>query len=59
MGGLSVWHWAIVAIVGVPIFGGGGRITRALSDMAHGLRTFRHELEEPPRYDSAQGTRDA
>lgn len=45
MGGLSVVHWAIVAIAIMLLFGG-GRISRTMGDLGHGIRTFRKEMND-------------
>ncbi|MBQ5469344.1 MAG: twin-arginine translocase TatA/TatE family subunit, partial [Acetobacter sp.] len=39
MGGLSIWHWLIVLIVVLVLFGGGGRISTLMGDVARGLKS--------------------
>jgi sec-independent protein translocase protein TatA len=44
--GLSVWHLVIIALVAVLVFGGGGRISSLMGDMAKGIKSFRKGLSE-------------
>ena len=45
MGGLSLAHWAIVALVAILLLGG-GRFSRMAVDIAKGLKSFKKELGE-------------
>jgi sec-independent protein translocase protein TatA len=44
--GLSGWHLIIVALVAVLIFGGSGRISTLMGDMAKGVKSFKKGLAE-------------
>jgi sec-independent protein translocase protein TatA len=44
--GLSGWHLIIVALVAVLIFGGSGRISSLMGDMAKGIKSFKKGLAE-------------
>ena len=46
MGGLSIWHILILALVAVVLFGGRGKISDLMGDFAKGLRSFRKGLTE-------------
>jgi sec-independent protein translocase protein TatA len=46
MGSFSIWHWLIVLAVVLILFGGGGKITRIMGDMAHGVKAFKKGLKE-------------
>ena len=51
MGGLSLWHILIVALLFVLLFGR-GKISDVMGDVAKGIRSFRKGLsddDEPPR----------
>ena len=51
MGSLSLWHWLIVILVVVLLFGR-GKISDLMGDMAKGVRSFKKGLAEddaPPR----------
>ncbi len=47
MGTLSIWHWLIVLIVVMVMFGGRGKISSLMGDVAHGIRNFRDGLKDP------------
>ena len=45
MGSLSIWHWLIVALVVVVVFGGRGRLSSIMGDAAKGIRAFQDGLK--------------
>ena len=49
MGGLSIWHWLLVAVVVAVLFGGKGKLSSVMGDAAKGIKAFRDGLkhEEP------------
>ena len=46
MGALSIWHIMIFAIVGVLLFGGRGKISDLMGDVAKGIKSFRQGLND-------------
>lgn len=46
MGTFSVWHWAIVLVVIMLLFGGRGKISSLLGDAGKGIRAFKKGLSE-------------
>ncbi|HLI11458.1 MAG TPA: twin-arginine translocase TatA/TatE family subunit [Alphaproteobacteria bacterium] len=46
MGSFSIWHWLIVLAVVLILFGGGGKISRIMGDMAKGVKAFKKGLHE-------------
>lgn len=46
MGGLSIWHWLIVLVVGLLLFGGRGKISDMMGDVAKGIKSFKKGLSE-------------
>jgi sec-independent protein translocase protein TatA len=44
--GLSSWHLLIIALVTLVVFGGNGRISSLMGDMAKGVKSFRKGLSE-------------
>jgi len=46
MGTLSVWHWLIVLVVVLVLFGGGGKIPKLMRDMGQGVNAFKKGLKE-------------
>jgi len=53
MGSLSIWHWALVILVVVLLFGR-GKISDLMGDVAKGIKSFKKGMadDEP---ESAQG----
>jgi sec-independent protein translocase protein TatA len=52
MGSLSIWHWMIVLAVGLLVFGGRGKISDLMGDVAKGIKAFKkgmadEEVEAP------------
>ena len=43
MGGLSIWHWLIVALVILVLFGR-GKISEMMGDFGKGVKSFRKGL---------------
>ena len=46
MGTFSIWHWVIVLAVVLILFGGGGKLSRLMGDMAKGVKAFKKGLKE-------------
>ncbi len=46
MGGMSIWHWLIVGGLAVLLFGGGGKISQIMGDVAKGVKSFKKGLAE-------------
>jgi sec-independent protein translocase protein TatA len=46
MGGLSIWHWLIVGAVALLLFGGKGKISDIMGDVAKGIKSFKKGLSE-------------
>src|SRR6201995_843123 len=51
MGGLSIWHILIVAMIAVLLFGGRGKISELMGDFAKGIKSFRQGMNEPDEID--------
>ena len=49
MGTFSVWHWLIVLVVVLILFGGGGKIPKLMRDMGKGINAFKKGLKEEPK----------
>lgn len=47
MGGLSVWHIVIVAIIALLLFGGRGKVSDLMGDFAKGIKSFREGMNDP------------
>ncbi len=46
MGTFSIWHWLIVLVVVLVLFGGGGKIPKLMRDMGLGINAFKKGLKE-------------
>jgi TatA/E family protein of Tat protein translocase len=63
MGGLSVWHWLIFLAVALLLFGGSGKISSIMGDVAKGIKSFKKGMAEdddgrgPEEGRAAQGHR--
>ncbi|MGI9168949.1 MAG: twin-arginine translocase TatA/TatE family subunit [Caulobacteraceae bacterium] len=57
MGGLAPWHIIILAVLGLLVFGGRGKLSGLMGDAAKGIRAFKDGLksdETPPPAPPAQ-----
>jgi sec-independent protein translocase protein TatA len=51
MGSLSIWHWIVVLVVVLLLFGR-GKISELMGDMAQGIKAFKKGMAEddtPPK----------
>ena len=50
MGSFSIWHWLIVLLVVMVLFGGRGKISSLMGDFAQGIKAFKKGMadEEKP-----------
>jgi sec-independent protein translocase protein TatA len=46
MGSLSIWHWLIVGAVLLLVFGGRGKISEMMGDMAKGIKAFKKGMAD-------------
>ena len=52
MGGLSIWHLLLIAVVVLVLFGGRGKLSDIMGDFAKGIKSFKKGLtdeEEKPK----------
>jgi sec-independent protein translocase protein TatA len=45
MGGLSIWHWIVVIVVVLLLFGR-GKVSELMGDMAKGIKAFKRGMAE-------------
>jgi sec-independent protein translocase protein TatA len=45
MGGLSIWHWLIVLVVVLLLFGR-GKISGVMGDLASGIKSFKRGMAD-------------
>lgn len=46
MGSLSIWHWVVVAVIVMLLFGGRGKISGLMGDFAEGIKAFKKGMAE-------------
>ena len=46
MGSMSIWHWIIVLAVGLLLFGGRGKISELMGDVAQGIKSFKKGMSD-------------
>lgn len=47
MGSMSIWHWVIVGLVVMLLFGK-GRISDMMGDLAKGIKSFKQGMADEP-----------
>jgi len=45
MGGMSLWHWLLVVVVVLLLFGR-GKLSELMGDFARGIKSFKQGLKE-------------
>ena len=59
MGTFSIWHWIIVLIIVLLLFGK-GKIPSLMSDMAKGIKSFKKDIaEEDPNSKDSEDLKDS
>ncbi|MBX9461783.1 MAG: twin-arginine translocase TatA/TatE family subunit [Aquamicrobium sp.] len=53
MGTFSIWHWLIVLVVVLLLFGR-GKIPELMGDMAKGIKSFKKGMTDEDEADSAK-----
>lgn len=46
MGAFSIWHWLLVLVVALLLFGGRGKISALMGDIGKGLTSFKKGMKE-------------
>lgn len=54
MGSFSIWHWLIVGGVALLLFGGKGKISDIMGDVAKGIKAFKKGMSEDDQTETAQ-----
>ncbi len=63
MGAFSIWHWIIVLIIVLLLFGK-GKIPTLMADMAKGIKSFKSNMKEdenssnPPSDNNSDNNKD-
>jgi sec-independent protein translocase protein TatA len=53
MGSFSIWHWLIVLVIVLLVFGR-GKIPELMGDMAKGIKSFKKGMSEDEADDDAR-----
>ena len=53
MGSFSIWHWLIVGGVALLLFGGKGKISDIMGDVAKGIKSFKKGMAEDDTAETA------
>ncbi|MGO9418240.1 twin-arginine translocase TatA/TatE family subunit [Roseiarcus sp.] len=54
MGSFSIWHWMLFLAVALLLFGGKGKISDIMGDVAKGVKSFKKGLAEDDEEKPAQ-----
>jgi sec-independent protein translocase protein TatA len=54
MGSFSIWHWLIVIAVLLLLFGGRGRVSNLMGDLAKGVKAFKSGMKDEQVADGPQ-----
>jgi sec-independent protein translocase protein TatA len=46
MGSFSIWHWMVVLLVVLLLFGG-GKVSSLMGDFAKGIKSFKKNMADP------------
>ena len=46
MGTFSIWHWLIVLLVILLLFGGGSKLSNLMGDLAKGIKSFKKNMND-------------
>ncbi|MBX9741536.1 MAG: twin-arginine translocase TatA/TatE family subunit [Beijerinckiaceae bacterium] len=46
MGSFSIWHWLVVGAIVLLLFGGKGKISDLMGDVAKGIKSFKKGMSE-------------
>jgi sec-independent protein translocase protein TatA len=52
MGSLSIWHWLVVGVILLLVFGGRGKISEMMGDVAKGIKAFKRGMSEEEAVDA-------
>jgi sec-independent protein translocase protein TatA len=53
MGTFSIWHWLIVLVVVLVLFGGRGKIPSLMGDVAKGIKSFKSNMKDQQEDESS------
>jgi sec-independent protein translocase protein TatA len=54
MGFGSWWHWVLLLVVVLVVFGGKGKVSDLMGDVAKGIKSFKKGLADDPNEETAE-----
>ena len=54
MGSFSLWHWIVVGVIVLLLFGGRGKISSLMGDFAQGIKAFKKGMSEDDKTAEAE-----
>jgi sec-independent protein translocase protein TatA len=54
MGSFSIWHWLIVLMVVLILFGGRGKLSQLMGDFGKGLKSFKKSMREDESFEDQE-----
>jgi len=51
VGAISIWHWVIVGVIVLLLFGGRGKLSGLMGDAAKGIKAFKEGLKDEDKKD--------
>jgi sec-independent protein translocase protein TatA len=52
MGSFSIWHWIVVVVLFLLLFGGRGKISELMGDFAQGIKSFKKGMQDEDKSDA-------
>lgn len=46
MGSFSIWHWIVIGVIVLVVFGGKGKISDLMGDVAKGIKSFKKGMAD-------------
>jgi sec-independent protein translocase protein TatA len=56
MGSFSIWHWMLFGAVALLLFGGKGKISDIMGDVAKGIKSFKKGMSDDDVEDAKAAT---
>jgi sec-independent protein translocase protein TatA len=57
MGSLSIWHWMLFGAIALLVFGGKGKISDIMGDVAKGIKSFKKGMADDDEAPTAPAAR--
>ncbi len=54
MGSFSWWHWVLLLVVVMVVFGGKGKVSDLMGDVAKGIKSFKKGMADDPAEDAVE-----